>query len=388
MKKFLFVSLVVFTLAACDKTVKDLYDDNAIEISASIVNNTRVSYDIRNLQSFHLLGIHNDKELLMNKVVSRDVEEGTVVWRYAPVTYWPREGYTDFFAVGLPLDHIKEHARYEMSIDEEGKARLNYSAVDTDGDNVVKGLFDVVYARNQKVALQKTPVQMSFRHATAQIVFQFRNINPVLKVYIEDMRIANIYGSGTYTLPDDTTTKDKDSACGKWTLNTDKGNLVTYDVDINASADNWLEVPCNGKTIRYPEVMASREIMAGNNVIVEDSYVNILPQAVNAWDYRSDPKNELNGSYFLLKVKIMVGDVCIWPRLAEGEKGADAGTDWVAVPCKHPVVNSWEEGKRYVYTMVFDQHTGVTLPSDSNPGEDILVPIGKIEKEVKVELIQ
>lgn len=396
MKRFFTVTLVVFLFTSCaDEVLKRADESNVINISASVANSTRVSTDIRNLESFQLYGLHNGSDMLMDKVVvSRDEMESSTGWSYSPVTYWPRKGSINFFAVGDAPYGGGEHFASDFFYSRDKGAYLTYAALDNDGDGMVKGVYDVTYAVNLEEATRNIPVQLSLRHATSQLVFQFRNNIPNLQIFVEDIRIENIKGAGCYTLPSSTTSVDNNSVKGGWNLDyfagTEFDRLVTYDVDIKASSDNWLALPSGGNTIRYPKVMASTEVSIGDKTIVDDGYVNIVPQPINPWDSENDPTNQNNGSLFLLKIKIMDGETCIWPRFEAGIKGADVGTDWIAVPTKHAFIKEWHEGRRYIYTFIFNKGVGGLIPPTDKiePGQPVLVPGIKVDKDVSVLPLQ
>ncbi|MBQ5725872.1 MAG: fimbrillin family protein [Alistipes sp.] len=393
MKRFFIVTLAVFVFTSCaDEVLKRADESNVINLTASVANSTRVSTDIRNLQSFQLYGLHNGSELLMDKVVvSRDEANAATAWSYSPVTYWPRKGFINFFAAGDAIYGGGEHFASDFFFTHDKGAYITYAALDNDGDDLVKGVYDITYASNFDEATRNLPVQISFRHATSQLVFQFRNNIPNLQIYVEDIRIVNLRGAGCYTLPSSSTSKDNQSLEGSWNLDyfagTEFDRLVSYDADINASSDNWIAIPNDGTIIRYPKVMASTEVSIGDKTIVEDGYVNILPQPINPWDSENDPTNQNNGSLFLLKIKIMDGETCIWPRLEEGQRGVDAGTDWVATPTRHAFIKEWHEGKRYIYTFIFNEGVGGLIPPQDNiePGKPVLVPGVKIDKDISVQ---
>ncbi|MBE6214105.1 MAG: DUF5077 domain-containing protein [Rikenellaceae bacterium] len=403
MKKLFVVALAAFALISCAKDeAVDVAKSDVIGFTTSIGRGTRATITTENLQMVQIFANHNDEDTFMYNVhltPSTD-EEGTIKWIYNPVQYWPNSGEVDFYAIGAP-SYNNGHWAGSVGVDTKrnktntGKksGMMNFIHLDNDGDGEFKGVSDHTYAVNMGEKKKDTPVQMFLRHMMSQLVFQFRNTNPGLKVYVEDMRIVNLVNGGFYALPVETTSKDNASARGQWSVGqafTVRGTTytpspVTYGVDINATSDNWIELPGDGTLIPYTDVMGASQVTdITGATYAEDGYVNVVPQTVIPWDCENDITNENGGAYFLIKAKMMHNQSCVWPRMPEGQAGADAGTDWVAVPFKFSdKTTTLEEGKRYVITFVFGEGGGFIPPTDDvKPGEPVLMPV---EFSIEVE---
>lgn len=408
MKKLFIVALAAFAMASCDKTdvvPTPEMGNNAIGFTTSTTNGTRATVTTDNLKRFFVQAVHNDTDVFMNfvRVDRQNNEDGTTSWIYDPVQYWPNSGTVDFYALGAPMynasknenggndDYIQSVFPLEKSTN--GTTNHNASAkiifLDVNKDGLVRAFTDFTYAVAMGESKKEDKVQLFFRHMMSQMAFQFKNTNENLKVYVEDIRIENFINGGSYTLPVKTTTKDDATARGQWNIdehpqggNTDYLNQMgynfgkyTFDADINATSEEWIEVPGDGTLIPYTQVMKTKQ----TEKMYEDGIMNLIPHTVTPWDKENDPTNENEGVRFLLKVKYMNEDTCLWPRLEEGQTGADAGTDWVAVPFKFSKSgNTMKEGVRYIVTFVFGEGGG----SDPETGEDILKPI---DFEVLVE---
>lgn len=403
MKKLFVVALAAFALISCAKDeAVDVAKSDVIGFTTSIGRGTRATITTENLQMVQIFANHNDEDTFMYNVhltPSTD-EDGTIKWIYNPVQYWPNSGEVDFYAIGAP-SYNNGHWAGSVGVDtKRNKANtgkksgmMNFIHLDNDGDGEFKGVSDHTYAVNMGEKKKDTPVQMFLRHMMSQLVFQFKNTNPGLKVYVEDMRIVNLVNGGFYALPVETTSKDNASARGQWSVGqafTVQGTTytpspVTYGVDINATSDNWIELPGDGTLIPYTDVMGASQVTDITGAThAEDGYVNVVPQTVIPWDYENDITNAKGGAYFLIKAKMMHNQACVWPRMPEGQAGADAGTDWVAVPFKFSdKTTTLEEGKRYVITFVFGEGGGFIPPTDDvKPGEPVLMPV---EFSIEVE---
>jgi hypothetical protein len=245
---------------------------------------------------------------------------------------------------------------------------VNHVSGDVSSKNLVKGSRDVAYAVNMNETKKSSAVQMFFRHAGAQIVFQFAHRNPKyedIQVYVEDIYVVNLITSGRYILPRETTTKDNTSALGRWDLDVMVDKLAeqgfdvvnAYDVDIVPQ-----EVPYNTEAVvTYDKVMQKSTYTSTDGAVYEDDgHLNIIPQNVVAWDKTNEgSKTQM---YLLVKVNYTQksNGYCLWPEGA----ASTTETEWVSVPLTAPT--AWEQGKRYIYTLNFPG--GLTPPVGPEDG--------------------
>ncbi len=396
MKKLFVVALAAFALTSCARDEEfEVAERDVVDFTTSIGRGTRATVTTENLSLVQIFANHNDEDVFMSNVRLTPAmdDDGVIKWVYNPVQYWPNSGEVDFYAIGAP-SYNNGHWTGSVGVDANrdkantGKKSgiMNFIHVDNDGDGEFKGVSDHTYAVNMGEKKKSTPVQMFLRHMMSQLVFQFKNVNPGLKVYIEDMKIVNLVNGGFYTLPVETTSRDNASARGQWSVGqaftlqgtTYTPSPVTYGVDINAADRDWIELPGDGTLIPYTDVMGASQVTdIKGNIHAEDGYVNVVPQTVIPWDNENDITNKNGGAYFLIKAKMMHNEACIWPRMPEGMAGADAGTDWVAVPFKFSDNGTTlEEGKRYVITFIFGEGGGFIPPTDDvKPGEPVLMPV-------------
>ena len=296
---------------------------------------------------------------------------------------------------------------YKWSVN-EGKATAKFENFAVNG--TVAEQVDLLYAvkTGQKKADGK--VNLNFRHALSQIVFQAKNTNANLYVEIAGVSVANVGGTNTFTFPSantETNIVDHDENADGVYEDGEFGSGISYD-DSWGAWDNL-----TSGTEKY-DVDFDKTSVPGNNTLVALTTANItgkeynsnamllLPQKTTAWNPEANPlpgaagnttawNPEANplpgaagntGSYLLVDCAIFNvagddyadSDVCLW-----GEPEAE-GSGWTTKELAIPVAFDWEQGKKYVYTLVFGEGNGGYDPDpDPDPDPDkpdpVLVPI-------------
>lgn len=372
MKKLLVMAFAAFVAVSCADSSIDAParpDSDAVAFNASTLGSTRATLTTANISAFTVYAIRDDESMYMDRVsVKRDDSNGTTAWTYDPLVYWPNNGFLNFYAIATRGGSDTEGTGFGMYDETNKEALIQHRSVDKNGTNLVKGVKDITYAVNMNETKKSSAVQMFFRHAGAQVVFQFAHRNPKyedIQVYVEDIYVVNLITSASYTLPRETTTKDSDSARGEWDLNgmvdivKNAGYDVVnaYDVDIVPQ-----EVPYNTESvITYDKVMQKGTYTTPKGDVREDDgHLNIIPQTVLPWDETHEgSKTQM---YLLVKVNYTQksNGYCLWP---EGAASATE-TEWVSVPLNAPT--AWEQGKRYIYTLEFPG--GLTPPTGPDDG--------------------
>ena len=284
------------------------------------------------------------------------------------VRYWP-ETAVDFYA------YYNDNNSYSWSVENQ-KAVAKF--VDFTVNDNVADQQDLIYA--VKTSQSKpgendanTPVALNFRHALSQIVFQAKNTNANLYVEISGVDVVNVGNTNTFTFP---------------SVDTDN-NIVDH---TGATADyagvdgwgTWAELTSG--TASYA-VAFDAVAVKGNSQIVALTTTDdgekagefnantmlLLPQTTTAWDAESK-LGDTTGSYFLVN--------CIIKNVKDGSgvAGDDDVYLWGAAntPKKLaiPVAFNWEQGKKYIYTLVFGEGNGGYEPDPEGPTPDpVLVPI-------------
>lgn len=372
MKKLLVMAVAAFMAVSCADNKIDAPAhpvSDAVAFDASTLRSTRATLTNANVSAFQVYAALNDESLYMDNVrVKREEKDGATIWTYNPLVYWPNEGFLNFYAAATKGRSETETTTFYYDETTCQEFYVNHVSGDVSSKNLVKGSRDVAYAVNMNETKKSSAVQMFFRHAGAQIVFQFAHRNPKyedIQVYVEDIYVVNLTTSGRYILPRETTTKDNTSALGRWDLDVMVDKLAeqgfdvvnAYDVDIVPQ-----EVPYNTEAVvTYDKVMQKSTYTSTDGAVYEDDgHLNIIPQNVVAWDKTNEgSKTQM---YLLVKVNYTQksNGYCLWPEGA----ASTTETEWVSVPLNAPT--AWEQGKRYIYTLEFPG--GLTPPVGPDDG--------------------
>lgn len=365
MKKIVLIVPALMALAAASCTKSEVLETNSGEIRFNVVTNKATkAADVfcnKNMPgAFKVYAVNEGKTYIEGDDI---VKTGENSWEnQSGVRYWP-ETAVDFYAHVNAGDNFKWDASSAPVIE-------NFSP-----DLNVANQVDLLYAVKKGESKKDSPVQLNFRHALSQIVFNAKNTNANLYVEIAGVKVANVGGTNTFTYPE-TDTDSKfvshdgtrgplpDTGAGSWADLT--SGDVSYEVDFNA-------VPVRGNSTVVDLTTANDSGKEFNS-----QAMLLLPQRTTAWVPSKDsntPSEDNTGSYFLIDCAIWnvagtevdkVTDVQLW-----GEGG---NTKELSIP----VAFTWEQGKKYIYTLVFGQGNGGydpdPDPDDPDP-KPVLVPI-------------
>lgn len=325
-KKTLYGALAVMTLAACSQNedINTLQQDG-INFSVSAEKATRAadSYDSNNLPaSFKVWAVNSDDE---SSYFSGDVIELVDgAWTNTTATrYWPNEGSLDFYAA--------------VNGDVESKAFSFTVATD------VAKQKDLMYAVKTAQGKDNDVVNLNFRHALAQVCFKAKNNTSNLQIKIKGVSVGHVQGTGTYTLPSESTDGSADNATttvtGSW--GGYSGDYVQYDA---AFDEVTLDQTTTEANLTCPTIDAtSKKISDYENMFA------LIPQTVTAWT--TTAAADYDGAYFLIDATL-----------------SDATGDIYSGDIAVPVSIAWEQGKRYVYTLVFSEGgNGGWIANPANP---------------------
>ena len=387
-KSYLLGALGLLAMASCsqDETIGINHDGD--EITFNVVTNsaTRAAdvYCNQNLPGgFYVSAISDGKTYIDKDHVTGSNGSWT---NQSGTRYWP-ETPVDFYA------HVNGEASYTWSVN-EGKATAKFENFQVSKD--VAKQVDLLYAvkTGQKKADGK--VNLNFRHALSQIVFQAKNTNANLYVEIAGVSVANVGGTNTFTFPLADTEKnivDHDGNADGVYEDGEFGSGISYD----GSWGTWATLTPGTEeydTEKY-DVDFDKTPVRGNNTLVALTTANetdkeynskamlLLPQKTTAWDPETNPlpgATGNTGSYLLVDCAIFNvagdeyanSDVCLW--------GKPQGSGWTTKELAIPVAFDWQQGKKYVYTLVFGEGNGGYDP-DPDPDPDpedpdpVLVPI-------------
>ena len=371
MKKIISGIAVLALLVSCSKEEVIDVNHDGDEITFDVVTNsaTRAAdvYCNNNMpEGFYVSAISDGQTYIDEDHIAN--ENGSWVNK-SGVRYWPATP-VDFYA------YYNDNGSYHWSV-EEGKAVAKF--VDFTVNDNVAAQQDLIYAvkTNQSKPGEdavNTPVALNFRHALSQIVFQAKNTNANLYVEISGVDVVNVGNTNTFTFP---------------SVDTDK-NIVDHEgatADYPAGADGWgTWAELTSGTASYAVAFDAVAVKGDNNVVAltttddgaKDGEFNantmlLLPQNTTAWDAESK-LGETSGSYFLVN--------CIIKNVKDGSgvAGDDDVYLWGAANAPKklaiPVAFNWEQGKKYIYTLVFGEGNGGYEPDPEDPTPDpVLVPI-------------
>lgn len=372
-------------MASCsqDETIGINHDGDEITFNVVTNNATRAEnvYCNQNLPGgFYVSAISDGKTYIDGDHVTGSNGNWT---NTSGTRYWP-ETPVDFYA------YVNAGTSYKWSVN-EGKATAKFEKFAVNG--TVAEQVDLLYAvkTGQKKADGK--VNLNFRHALSQIVFQAKNTNANLYVEIAGVSVANVGGTNTFTFPSVNTEnnidhKDYDTN-GNGVYETGEFGSIPY----GASWGAWDNLTSG--TEKY-DVDFDKTPVEGNNTLVALTTANdagkeynskamlLLPQKTAAWDPEANPVPDAagnTGSYLLVDCAIfnVAGtdyaegdDVCLWGK--QDEEGA-----WTTKELAIPVAFDWQQGKKYVYTLVFGEGNGGYNPDPEDPDPEdpdpVLVPI-------------
>lgn len=382
-KSYLLGALGLLAMASCsqDETIGINHDGD--EITFNVVTNsaTRASdvFCNQNLPGgFYVSAISDGKTYIDGDHVTGSNGNWT---NTSGTRYWP-ETPVDFYA------YVNAGTSYKWSVN-EGKATAKFENFAVNG--TVAEQVDLLYA--VKIGQEKADgkVNLNFRHALSQIVFQAKNTNANLYVEIAGVSVANVGGTNTFTFPSantETNIVDHDENADGVYEDGEFGSGISY-------GTNWGTWATLTQGTEKYDVDFTKIAVKGNNTLVALTTANetgkeynsnamlLLPQTTTAWDPETNPlpgAEKNTGSYLLVDCAIFNvagddyadGDVCLW--------GEPQGSGWTTKELAIPVAFDWEQGKKYVYTLVFGEGNGGYDP-DPEPDPDpedpdpVLVPI-------------
>lgn len=368
-------------MASCsqDETIGINHDGDEITFNV-VANSATRAADVfcnRNLPGgFYVSAISNGKTYIDKDHVTGSNGKWT---NQSGTRYWP-ETAVDFYA------HVNGGDAYKWN---NGSPKFEGFTV----NNTVGNQVDLLYAvKKDQSKTNGTTVNLNFRHALSQIVFQAKNTNANLYVEIAGVSVVNVGGTNTFTFPSANTEtniihNDYD-ADEDGVYEDGEFGSINYD----ASWGTWNNLTSG--TEKY-DVDFDKTSVPGNNTLVSLTTKNedgkeynsnamlLLPQNTTAWDPETNPlpgAEKNTGSYLLVDCAIfnvagddyVDGDVCLWGELQ--------GSKWTTKELAIPVAFDWKQGKKYVYTLVFGEGNGGYDPDpDPDPDPDkpdpVLVPI-------------
>ena len=363
--KYLALTLSAVALVACNnEDVLEVNQGRGISFQVATETSTRAAVTTTStIDEFNVWGFTDAGQALMNDV--KVTGSNAAGWSYGTdAIFWPNEGSVDFYAVS-PKD-----CGGTVKVTSGSQIIENFT-VKTEAADQKDLLYALTPDQTKDGHADGSKVQLNFRHALSQIVFQAKNTNKNLSVDIDGVRIAKVVSGGTLTFPTLQTSPN---------LTTTPGNTETE------TDDSWGEwALSNKKGFFAAGIQTTTDITPSKNVVnltKNDGALLLMPQTLEGWDISGEngaSGAEDRGAYFLVSCKIynvQGGDeVLAWPKKDEYREVAIPVTDI-----------TWKQGKKYVYTFIFGEGGGYVPPIDpedpdpedpdpEDPGDPVLVPI-------------
>ena len=247
--------------------------------------------------------------------------------------YWPSEA-LDFYAFnpGTVSEDMSAFYRWEASGTSQ---KISYTCIDEYGAGTHAN-YDVMYAiaKDQTKATNNGVVKFKFKHILSQVVFKAKTQYANMRVDIRDIKIHNIRFSGVFTLP------AAADGTGSWS-----SPDLTFPHAFTVVKDKSITVEGN---------------TTATDISTSSPMLNI-PQELTAWTVSGASKTKKGADdakqcYLEISCKIRQSGAYLLGSASEYK------TIYV------PFGDTWEQGKRHIYTLIFGG--GYT-----DQGEAVLNPI-------------
>ena len=283
---------------------------------------------------FDVFAFTTDGTAFMGKVDTDFGHDGVKIvykngkWDYDDANdlrYWPTEA-LDFYAFnpGTVSEDMIVFYSWEATKDVQ---KISYTCMDEYGSGTTHANYDVMYAmaKGQTKDSNNGVVKFNFKHILSQVVFKAKTEYENMQVNIKEIKIHNIKFSGVFTLP---ATAD---GTGSW----------------SDPADLPSEVSGLGKFTVVKDV----NITVKSNTIATDISTTTpmlnRPQELTAWKVsETATKSKLEADnakqcYLEIACKIRQSGAYLLGSASEYK------TIYV------PFGDTWEQGKRHIYTLIF-----------------------------------
>lgn len=315
---------------------------NKAETRANIIGADNITSTDFNVFAFTRNEDGTDGTIFMGEKANQLGQKGIKIvnksgeWDYAndaDIHYWPANTALNFYAVSPgSFEKVEENMEmtnvYGWNISNNTKT-ISYSPLDEYAGRTDKKNLDVMYAiaPNQTQTKENGGrVKFQFKHILSQVVFKAKTQLENMEVEIKKMKIHNPWTKGTYTLP---------------TTSSEKGTWALTDPTIGSKRGAFTVV--KDKSISVTSKETATEISV-------DGPMLFVPQTLTAWDVKKTKgdADKAGESYLEITCKIKQDGVYVFAP--EG----NYGTLYV------PFGPTWEQGKRYTYTLIFgggyDEH--------------------------------
>ena len=292
-----------------------------------------------------------------------DAFEGTGVYTFNEQGYyWPAKA-VDFYCVSNPNNGTCAGG-VELTADHKV---VNY---DVPSDHTNDLLYSVLKGAT-KASATNGVATLNFRHALAMVQFQVKSLATYgLDVNVTNIALKNVKTSGTYTLPEYTTSPWLDSEDEKAEDRNvvDNGNGEAGDANQYRTRGSWSLGAL--VTDAYSWSVGSLKALASTNSGDQTSSASdpffLMPQKFTP---ATPTTGAWSGTYFVITANVTKNEVLL-----------HSGDIWIPAAAVG-AEKEWKEGYKYLYTLTFGQGAGY------QPGTDDAVVI-PISFSVTVDLFQ
>lgn len=183
-----------------------------------------------------------------------------------------------------------------------------------------------------------TGVALDFKHRFAQVEVRAKSDNKDYKYIVSGVRIGRPQTTGTFDFATEEWTLDDWHDTGVWTSSCTPVQLTSDAVSIMGEAGNGM----------------------------------FIPQTLIPWSPTNDPDNVAREAYISVLVRITTNEgVALYPFPSDKQldkNGQKRQYAWASIPLS----GTWEQGKKYIYTLDFTDGAGTVDPDDPTPGKPVL----------------
>lgn len=328
MKKSLFIyAIAALSLASCaDNEPIAVNKGDAIAFRSGI-SSRAVETTNANLNSIYVTGFLENNAAYFKNL--NFVKGSDSYFTSTPEYDWLGDNESISFQAYAPsMDELG--ADIEISDDAPNMTLQSYVTPDSIGDMVDFITANAVGTRENNEA---SGVELTFKHRLAQIELRAKSENPTYTFEVAGIRIGRPQTTGSFDFAKEEWTLDSWHNTAVWTSSCTPTTLTADPVSIMGPAGNAM----------------------------------FIPQTLTAWSPTGDPDNVAREAYISVLVRISTTEdgVQVYPFPTDTRNVKYA---WASVPLS----GTWEQGKKYIYTLDFTAGAGNVDPDDPTPGKPVL----------------
>lgn len=332
-------AVLALSLSSCtaDEQLGVNTTQDAIAFSINAINQTRAanSYKPNNMPaSFNVWANYTGTDgskvpYIDDDLVNRNGDATSTSYKPTKTRYWPES---------------VESMNFYAYVDDDNKFDYNNGApkfVDFKVNSTVAEQLDLMYAGSTGVTKDKSnAIPINFKHALSQVCFNAKNETSHLRITFHKIEVCGLCDKGTFTFP---ASSDEETNGASWSL-----SEAEEDKNKSYTIDN-LNVVVNPETTESMSITGQKEKEDGS--IDYSNVMTLMPQyrakaSGSSWNPggHNTTSNYENGACFK-----------IWLTV---ENKADGVFSPVVENKMFYVLSdvNWYPGKRYVYTLTFDNN--------------------------------